>query len=76
MEQHDNKNTCMACSCPCDPFNLVQGRPEQGRMGEMHKEHNHPVEEMSKPENHDDVKSCSTCGVEHKKNNVPACGCN
>jgi len=60
--QNNNQKSevCMACSCPC----------------EMHKEHNHPVEEMSKPENHDEVKSCSTCGVEHKKNNVPACGCN
>jgi hypothetical protein len=28
MHNKDNKNTCMACSCPCD----------------MHKEHNHPTE--------------------------------
>ena len=28
MEQDNNKDTCMACSCPC----------------EGHKEHNHPVE--------------------------------
>lgn len=67
MNQQNNKNTCMACSCPC----------------EMHKEHNHPVEEMkaeelSKEESNKnkEVKSCSTCGVGHKPDGAPACGCN
>lgn len=60
MDQKNNKNTCMACSCPC----------------EMHKEHNHPVEGAEKHEGHEDSKSCSTCGAKHKDNGAPACGCN
>ncbi len=60
MDQKDNKTTCMACSCPC----------------EMHKEHNHPIEEMGKQEKHEESKSCSTCGMPHKQDNTPTCGCN
>lgn len=66
-QQKENKNTCLACSCPC----------------EMHKEHSHPVEEMkaeelSKDESNKnkEVKSCSTCGPGHKSDGVPACGGN
>jgi len=53
MDQKDNKTTCMACSCPC----------------EMHKEHNHPVEEKH------EAKTCSACGHEHKQDGKCDCGC-
>lgn len=59
MHNEDNKNTCMACSCPC----------------EMHKEHNHPVDDKHEHEKHEEIKSCSTCGQEHKQDGAPACGC-
>lgn len=53
-ENKDNKSTCMACSCPC----------------EMHKEHNHPVEEK-----HEGAKTCSACGHGHKQDGKCDCGC-
>lgn len=54
--QNDTKkaNACMACSCPCN----------------MHKEHNHPVEEKR-----EEAKTCSACGQDHKPDGKPACGC-
>ncbi len=33
MNDKNHKNTCMACTCPC----------------EIHKEHNHPAEGSEKP---------------------------
>lgn len=60
MDNHDNKNTCTACSCPC----------------EMHKEHNHLVEEeTNKDEKSESVKACTTCGQEHKQDGTPAFSC-
>ncbi|MBI2670178.1 MAG: hypothetical protein HYX20_03470 [Candidatus Yanofskybacteria bacterium] len=62
MNQNHNQKSeeCMACSCPC----------------EMHKEHNHPVEEMGEHEkHHEESKTCSTCGAPHKQDNTPSCDC-
>lgn len=51
MDQKNDKTTCMACSCPC----------------EMHKEHNHPVSAEGGEEKHEESKTCSACGHEHKQ---------
>ncbi len=64
MDQKDNKTTCMACSCPC----------------EMHKEHNHLVSPeggsaSGGEEKHEEAKTCSACGHEHKQDGKCDCGC-
>lgn len=55
MDQKDDATTCMACSCPC----------------EIHKEHNHPVEDKNKSE----AKACHMCGHEHTADGSCDCGC-
>lgn len=58
-QNNQQSKVCMACQCSC----------------EMHKEHTHPVEEMTESQKQKEIKSCAACGTPHKQDNVPACGC-
>jgi hypothetical protein len=45
MDNTENKEVCMACSCPC----------------EMHKEHNHPMGNEMAEHTHGAGETCAAC---------------